>query len=125
MGQNPLLPTRGYQLNPARHDIILKNPSLAIKKCLEKIDLINFNIFDLQRLSSGNEFMILGYQIASKSNLIELNNINLYIFYNFLDGLSRCYNDMTVAPYHSRTHAADVLQALHVFLGNGGLAELL
>ncbi len=69
--------------------------------------------------------MILGYNIAQKNNLVELNKINMFTFFNFLDGVSRCYNDMTIAPYHSRTHAADVLQALHVFLGVGGLAELL
>ena len=69
--------------------------------------------------------MIIGWELAMKSKLIENNGINNFTFINFLDGLGRCYNEMTVAPYHSRTHAADVLQALHVFLGIGGFADLL
>jgi hypothetical protein len=69
--------------------------------------------------------MIIGWEVATRSKLLEKNNIHSFTFINFLDGLGRCYNEMTVAPYHSRTHAADVLQALHVFLGDGNLADLL
>ena len=90
-----------------------------------KLDVIDFNIFELQRLTGGKEFMIIGWEVAIRSKLLEKNNIHSFTFINFLDGLGRCYNEMTVAPYHSRTHAADVLQALHVFLGDGKLADLL
>lgn len=67
----------------------------------------------------------MGYEITQRGHLIDRNKVPIFTFINFLEGVSRCYNDQTVAPYHSRTHAADVLQALHVFLEEGGFQELL
>jgi hypothetical protein len=32
--------------------------------CLTKLDSIDFNIFELQRISGGMEFMIMGYEIT-------------------------------------------------------------
>lgn len=67
----------------------------------------------------------MGFEITQRDHLLERNKVHVYTFLNFLEGVSRCYNDQTVAPYHSRTHAADVLQALHVFLEEGGFQQLL
>jgi|LauGreDrversion4_2_1035121.scaffolds.fasta_scaffold381990_1 hypothetical protein len=47
------------------------------------------------------------------------------MFINFLEGVSLCYNDPIIAPYHSTTHASDVAQGLHVFLNGGELGKLL
>lgn len=69
--------------------------------------------------------MIIGWELAMKFKLLDKNKIPQFTFINFLDGLGKLYNDITVTPYHSKTHAADVLQALHIFLGDGGLTDLL
>lgn len=112
-------------LNPGKHASYLTTYNQAIKNCLMHIDSINFNIFELQRVSSGREFLILGYEIAMQNFLLEKCGVDRYTYINFLDGLARSYNEITIAPYHCRTHAADVLQALHVFMKEGGLQQLL
>ena len=43
----------------------------------------------------------------------------------FLRALEAGYSSQSEVLYHSRTHAADVVQGLHVLLTQGGLADLL
>ena len=43
----------------------------------------------------------------------------------FLRALESGYSSQSEVLYHSRTHAADVVQGLHVLLTQGGLADLL
>jgi hypothetical protein len=43
-------------------------------------------------VSSGRDFMILGYEIAQRSFLLEKCQIHKYTYINFLDGVARSYN---------------------------------
>lgn len=43
----------------------------------------------------------------------------------FLRALESGYSSQNEVLYHSRTHAADVVQGLHVLLTQGGLGDLL
>ena len=43
----------------------------------------------------------------------------------YLRALEGCYASQSEVLYHSRTHAADVLQSMHVLLTQGGLGELI
>eukprot|EP00347_Sterkiella_histriomuscorum_P001167 403373070 len=114
--------SKEFTVDPIKLSKYLKDYNRGIELCLDKIDSFEFDIFNLRAISSGRELLILGYEIAQKSNLIELNQISKFVYLSFLQGIAQSYN---MVAYHNKTHAGDVLQGLHYFLYTGRIAELL
>lgn len=98
--------SREFTIDPMKLSRYLASYNQGIVNCLYKLDEFEFDIFQLKKISNGKELVILGYEIAQTNNLLEENNIPKFTFLSFLQGISQSYNNV---PYHSKTHAADVL----------------
>lgn len=111
-----------FIVDPVKLSRYLSEYNQGIKNCLRKLDSFEFDVFTLKRFSSGKELLILGYEIAKAHGLIEANQISKFVYLSFLQGISQGYNNVA---YHSKTHAADVLQGLNYFLKAGRFQTLL
>jgi hypothetical protein len=58
-----------------------------VKNVLQELDFITFNVFDLQRVSNGREFLIVGYEVIKPYYLLDKTGVNKYTYINFLDAL--------------------------------------
>ena len=79
--------------NPLLHADYLQNFNQSVKNSIVNLDFMNFNIFELQRVSNGRELMVIGYEVVQRHYLLEKNSIENYIYINFLDGVQHSYND--------------------------------
>jgi len=111
-----------FIVDPVKLSSYLSEYNLGIKNCLKKLDSFEFDIFALKWSSNGKELLILGYEIARTHDLIEANQISKFVYLSFLQSISQGYNNVA---YHSKTHAADVLQGLNYFLKAGRFQVLL
>jgi hypothetical protein len=81
---------------------------------LEGVDRWDFDLFALEALAGPQLLQILSYHIfVHRLGSLERFAIRPEHFANFFQAIEEGYNDV---PYHSHTHAADVLQNTYYFL---------
>ena len=92
-------------------------------QCLNMIDSNDFNVFSLKSLTQGKELVTLLHVLFARTDLCLTTNINPTQFATFIQAVQAAYRADN--PYHNATHAADVLQSIHYFLGTCGVEAFL
>ncbi|KAK9862181.1 hypothetical protein WJX84_011393 [Apatococcus fuscideae] len=80
----------------------------------------SFNVFELAGATDNRPLSALGFYLMKGSGLISLLNLDEDRLANFLRRVEAGYLDN---PYHSRVHAAGVLQTTHLLAQNGLIQE--
>jgi hypothetical protein len=96
--------------------------TLEVKQCFNTLDLNDFDVFELKRITNGKELFTLMHMLFKRKNLFALLNINERKFKDFVSRIQTGYNPV---PYHTATHAADVAQTLHYLLSSCSAGDLL
>eukprot|EP00741_Cyanophora_paradoxa_P010551 tig00000158_g10202.t1 len=78
----------------------------------------DFDAISLEQSSLGRPLEILATEIGRHSGILAENNVDVARFQAFVANIEAGYRRV---PYHSSTHAADVVQALSWLLNTGGL----
>lgn len=89
----------------------------ALDGLLGRSDQWHFDAFQLDEATQGHPLSVLGYYLFHSTGLMRLFNIPPVTLARFLRRIESGYH---CNPYHCATHAADVLQTLHVILHRGG-----
>jgi len=87
-----------------------------------QIDSWEFDIFELNELSSGRPLSLAFCSILRKNDLYSVLNLNEVDVVRFIVNIENGYNPEN--PYHNRIHAADVLQTVHHFFTHNFLRDL-
>lgn len=98
-------------MNPDKDDLLLKldwdsiQTNIHMMEDLKKITTIDFDIFHLRSISSGNELVIsINYLMESNDFYWKLKiDPNKFRKYSII--IQQMYNPI---PYHNKSHAADV-----------------
>lgn len=85
----------------------------SIKLSLQNIRELEFDIFDLEQKSDGNELFITLMHLMQKENYLADLKISQKKLRNFTYVIQKEYNDVT---YHNKTHASDVCQTSYFFM---------
>jgi len=102
-----------------------------VESCLLKVDLWDFDVFELEVCSLGNPLLNIcktvfteeRYEFVSNSK-IEQGRL-LEFLLQIEQGYGSGQEEGAVNKYHNRVHAADVLQSVHFFLTTCGFAHVL
>jgi hypothetical protein len=86
------------------------------RKMFEKVDCLDFNIFDFSDQLNGGELVGLTNLLFEKHNLFKACKINKLKFLNFTKTIQSGYKKV---QYHNKTHGADVAQTIYFFLMKG------
>lgn len=81
---------------------------------LYNLDQLDFDIFELQSISSNNELKYLMAYILNSEGLLGMFNIPQEVFINFIEDVQSGY--INTNSYHNATHAADVTQMFYYFI---------
>lgn len=84
-------------------------------ECLLKVDSYDFDVFVLKSVTNCNELKTLMHIFFARMDLFAASGIDPGPFSAFIDRIQLGYSQ--ILPYHTATHAADVLQALNYYLG--------
>ena len=90
----------------------------GVLECLTAIDSNEFDAFRLKEVTGGEELVTLMHILFARTDLCLTTNLDAARFGAFVKGIQAGYHAEN--PYHNATHATDVLQALHYFLGTLG-----
>jgi len=90
----------------------------GVLECLGSIDSNEFDAFRLKEVTGGDELVTLMHILFARTDLCLTTNLDAVRFGAFVKGVQAAYH--VENPYHNATHATDVLQALHFFLGTCG-----
>ena len=93
-----------------------------INKALEGVDEWDWDIWTLHAATNGRPLQALGWHLLHKYDLIKDLSLDWQVVRNWLHFVAGLYLD---TPYHSATHAADVLQAVHHLLCKAGALGML
>ena len=93
-----------------------------VKQCFNTVDFNDFDIFELKKLTNGNELFTLMHLLFTRKGLFQQANMNVEKFKGLISRIQHGYNDI---PYHNSTHAADVTQTIHYFLTTCNAGDLL
>ncbi len=77
-----------------------------------------FDAFKLEELSGGHALSVLGYYLLHSNGLLEAHKIPPVKAARLMRAIEAGYQPN---PYHNKTHAADVLQTMHVILQRSGM----
>jgi hypothetical protein len=118
-------PHHANTLSPEKDQLIdLKSDlSDSVLACLSEVDSCTFDIFALKEVTEDNELLTLMHSLFARADLYTSAGINASNFDKFARAVQAGYHSEN--PYHNSTHAADVLQALHYFLGPCGVDNYL
>lgn len=86
------------------------------REMFEKVDTLDFNIFDFKEEMKESELVTLATMLFEKHDLFKGCKINNSKFINFTITIQRGYKPV---QYHNKTHGADVAQTLYFFLMKG------
>ena len=95
--------------------------SESVLECLSELDTGEFDVFHLKELTGGQELVTLVHILFGRTDLCFTTNIGATQMREFAESVQRAYHAEN--PYHNATHAADVLQSIHYFLGTCGLED--
>ncbi|KAG2441899.1 hypothetical protein HXX76_003505 [Chlamydomonas incerta] len=88
------------------------------EKLLAHVDEWHFDMLQVAKATNGHALSVVGFFILQRSGLISRFKLNPVALARFL----RCVESGYVnTPYHNSTHAADVLQMLHVIIHSAQL----
>ncbi|EFJ44492.1 3'5'-cyclic nucleotide phosphodiesterase, partial [Volvox carteri f. nagariensis] len=82
-----------------------------VERVLAQADSWQFDSWRLRDITHGHPLSALGFYLIQRAGLIERLNLRPAALARLLRHIEAGYNDN---PYHNATHAADVLQTLHV-----------
>ncbi|KAG2441900.1 hypothetical protein HXX76_003506 [Chlamydomonas incerta] len=89
-----------------------------VERLLAKTDSWHFDMLEVAKATNGHALSVTGFFIIQRAGLISRFKLNPVALARFL----RCVESGYVnTPYHNSTHAADVLQMLHVIIHNAQL----
>jgi hypothetical protein len=97
--------------------------SEEVLECLAEVDSGEFDVFHLKELTNGQELVTLLHILFGRTDLCLTTNLAATQLKGFATGVQNAYHPEN--PYHNATHAADVLQSIHFFLGTCGLEDFL
>ncbi|GLI61126.1 hypothetical protein VaNZ11_003401 [Volvox africanus] len=84
-----------------------------VERVLAQADSWHFDAWRLRDITNGHPLSALGFYLIHRAGLIEKLNLKPSPLARLLRHIEAGYNDN---PYHNATHAADVLQTLHVII---------
>ena len=90
----------------------------AAEIVLDTAELWGWDAFALRGATHGRELSVLGMRLFEDSGLIAHFDMDVVRLQRFLRKIECEYHDN---PYHSCTHAADVLQSMHKIMLDGGV----
>jgi len=99
-----------------------RDVAIQVSQSLALTVLWDYDITSLRELTGGKELQTLGYHCMMAHGIVEHFGIEKAVLKHWLATMESLYKDK---PYHSKTHAADVLQGVHFFLTTGGAAKFL
>lgn len=82
-------------------------------RILEEIENLDFNVFELKSVSTGNELVLIINHLMEINEFYDKLNIVKEKFRKYSFTIQRMYNPVS---YHNKTHAADVTQTSYYFL---------
>ena len=82
-------------------------------RILEEIENLDFNVFELKCVSTGNELVLIINHLMEINEFYDKLNIVKEKFRKYSFTIQRMYNPVS---YHNKTHAADVTQTSYYFL---------
>ncbi|KAG2451651.1 hypothetical protein HYH02_003431 [Chlamydomonas schloesseri] len=89
-----------------------------VERLLAKVDGWHFDMLEVAKATNGHALSVTGFFVIQRAGLISRFKLNPVVLARFL----RCVESGYVnTPYHNSTHAADVLQMLHVIIHNAQL----
>ncbi|KXZ51295.1 hypothetical protein GPECTOR_13g782 [Gonium pectorale] len=91
-----------------------------VEMALAGVDAWQYDTHQLAKATQGHALSVLGFHLLQREGLISQFRMHATKLARLLRTLESGY---TSAPYHNSTHAADVLQTLHVLLRGSGLRE--
>ncbi|KAJ9505875.1 hypothetical protein QJQ45_010053 [Haematococcus lacustris] len=110
---------RSMRLLPEAKLRVPKAPLPEVEACLASADTWTFDAFALTQATEGHPLSVLAYWLLHQSGLAAWAQLDQVKLARWLC----CIEDGYCAnPYHNRSHAADVLQTMHMLLTRGGLA---
>ncbi|KAL7753955.1 3',5'-cyclic-nucleotide phosphodiesterase [Sorochytrium milnesiophthora] len=83
----------------------------AIAKCFESLESVDFDVFELDALSSGHPLYHVGMHTFEQHNLLNTFHIKRATLQRFLLKIESGY--LACNPYHNAIHAADVTAAMN------------
>ncbi|GIL62062.1 hypothetical protein Vafri_16373, partial [Volvox africanus] len=92
-----------------------------VERLLAQADSWQFDMWQLRDASQGHPLSTLGYYLMQRAGLVQRFKINPVTLARLLRHIEAGYNRHN--PYHNATHAADVLQTLHVIIHAAQLHE--
>jgi hypothetical protein len=94
-------------------DFITMEQEYTLKMILESVRDLEFDIFDLETKSDGNELYILTMHLMQKEGYMKEFGMGSKKLKNFAYTIQNEYRDVT---YHNKTHGSDVCQTSYYFL---------
>lgn len=94
-------------------DFVSMEHEYSLKMILESARDLEFDIFDLESKSDGNELYLLWMHLMYKEEYVKDFRISHKKLRNFAYAVQSSYNDIT---YHNKTHASDVCQTSYYFM---------
>ncbi|GLI60999.1 hypothetical protein VaNZ11_003257 [Volvox africanus] len=92
-----------------------------VERLLAQADCWQFDMWQLRDASQGHPLSTLGYYLMQRAGLVQRFKINPVTLARLLRHIEAGYHRHN--PYHNATHAADVLQTLHVIIHAAQLHE--
>ncbi|KAG2453156.1 hypothetical protein HYH02_002482 [Chlamydomonas schloesseri] len=89
-----------------------------VERVLARADEWCFDTWALDEVTQGHALSALGFYLLQRSGLLDKLGLNPLVVARLLRTIEAGYQPN---PYHSATHAADVLQTLHVIIHGAGL----
>lgn len=92
------------------------NITQKTKEMFEKVDCLDFDIFQFREETKNSELVTLSMMLFEKHNLFKTCKISNSKFINFAKSIQTGYKKV---QYHNKTHGTDVAQTLYFFLMKG------
>ncbi|KAL6752278.1 hypothetical protein V8C86DRAFT_1814194 [Haematococcus lacustris] len=102
----------------AGQGLVPLNPLLQVQSCLSSANSWAFDAFQLTSATAGRPLSVLAYWLLHQSGLTAWASMDLTKLARWLCHIEDGY---CANPYHNRSHAADVVQTMHMLLTKGGL----
>ncbi|KAJ9520692.1 hypothetical protein QJQ45_007556 [Haematococcus lacustris] len=102
----------------AGQGLVALNPLLQVEPCLSSANSWSFDAFELNSATAGRPLSVLAFWLLHQSGLTAWASMDTTKLARWL---CRIEDGYCANPYHNRSHAADVVQTMHMLLTKGGL----